>query len=303
MNADTRFKSQTAEFWANVRTISQAVGYTVRKKGKMTPLNVDRAARTAETKGTIRIPTVNDIKKKYAELDLSPSHIFDESDKLTPFGAALLDYFKFRAEVLETLVEPHLMEKDNALAAFNKLRKELNPKCPMPMNKQKGNMKNHAFLTGIVNMLIETNIGEATCDYNPTKLTTVTQNRAPLRTLSRRVDGAFPSVVNPFAIWEIKEYYYTTTFGSRVADGVYESMLDGYELSELEKAAGHKIQHLLIVDDYFTWWVKGRSYLCRIIDMLHMGFLDEVLFGNEVLDRLPVLVKSWKAEMYITKNK
>ncbi|MGH9565995.1 MAG: DUF7687 domain-containing protein [Candidatus Angelobacter sp.] len=26
-----------------------------------------------------------------------------------------------------------------------------------------------------------------------------------------------------------------------------------------------------MVDSAFTWWVKGRSYLCRIVDMLHMG--------------------------------
>ena len=39
--------------------------------------------------------------------------------------------------------------------------------------------------------------------------------------------------LNPIAIWEIKEYYYTTTFGSRIADGVYETPLDGMELEEL----------------------------------------------------------------------
>ena len=37
----------------------------------------------------------------------------------------------------------------------------------------------------------------------------------------------------------------------------------------------------------------GRSYLCRILDMLHMGYVDEVLFGSEVVDRLPTLVKGW----------
>jgi hypothetical protein len=42
-----------------------------------------------------------------------------------------------------------------------------------------------------------------------------------------------PGTVNPIAIWEIKEYYYTTTFGSRVADGVYETLLDGMELGFL----------------------------------------------------------------------
>ena len=76
-------------------------------------------------------------------------------------------------------------------------------------------------------MIIESIIGERKCDYDPRELTTVTTDGFPLRTLARRVDGAFPSAVNPIAIWEIKEYYYTTTFGSRVADGVYETLLDG----------------------------------------------------------------------------
>lgn len=58
----------------------------------------------------------------------------------------------------------------------------------------------------------------------------------PLWTLARRVEGAFPSPVNPVAVWEIKEYYYTTTFGSRVADGVYESLLDGMELAAVGRA-------------------------------------------------------------------
>ena len=118
----------------------------------------------------------------------------------------------------------------------------------------------------------------------------------PFRTLSRRVDGAFPAVINPIAIWEIKEYYYTTTFGSRVADGVYETLLDGHELEESEAASNQKVRHLLIVDDYFTWWKCGRSYLCRLIDMLHMGYLDEVLFGREVVEQLPILVKEWVKE-------
>lgn len=110
------------------------------------------------------------------------------------------------------------------------------------------------------------------------------------------MDGAFPSVVNPVAIWEIKEYYYTTTFGSRVADGVYEALLDGLELEELAASTGRKVQHLLVVDDHFTWWECGRSYLCCIIDMLRMGYIDEILFGREVLRRLPPLVDEWKAQ-------
>jgi hypothetical protein len=47
----------------------------------------------------------------------------------------------------------------------------------------------------------------------------------------------------------------------------------------------------MFIDAHFTWWVKGRSYLCRIIDMLHMGYVDEVIFGIEALERVPSLSK------------
>lgn len=35
------------------------------------------------------------------------------------------------------------------------------------------------------------------------------------------------------------------------------------------------------------------SYLCRLIDMLHMGYVDEVLFGREAIDRLPAIASEW----------
>ena len=109
--------------------------------------------------------------------------------------------------------------------------------------------------------------------------------------MARWVDGAFPATTNPIAAWEIKEYYYTTTFGSRVADGVYESLLDGMELQELRDHEGIDILHHLMVDSHYTWWVCGKSYLCRIVDMLHMGYLDDVLFGREVVTELPRIVE------------
>jgi hypothetical protein len=140
-------------------------------------------------------------------------------------------------------------------------------------------------------MLIESNSRGLPCNYNPMELTSVTVDGAPVRTLARRVDGAFPSTVNPIAVWEIKEYYYTTTFGSRIADGVYESLLDGMELEELREHEQIDVRHYLMVDAYNTWWNMGRSYLCRIVDMLHMGYVDEVFFGSEVLKSLPPAVK------------
>lgn len=276
MKADARFLTQPKEFWANVRTISQEVGYTERNKK------------------SIKIPSLKEVRKEFNSLGLSTAHIAKEDGTLTTFGQLLFDYFTFRATVLNETVQGYFMTKDVAEVEFNQLKTKLNPQCPLPLNKQKGEKKNYAFLTCIVNTLVEANIGKAPCDYDPRSLTTMTHDSMPLRTLSRRVDGAFPSVVNPIAIWEIKEYYYTTTFGSRVADGVYETLLDGMELEELENAAQRKVQHVLFIDDHFTWWKCGRSYLCRMIDMLHMGYVDEVVFGREVLSRLPVLAKEWK---------
>lgn len=99
--------------------------------------------------------------------------------------------------------------------------------------------------------------------------------------------------MNPIAVWEIKEYYHTTTFGSRVADGVYETLLDGMEPEELRQSENVDCRHYLMIDAHYTWWDCGRSYLCRIVDRLHMGDVDEVLVGSEVLSRLPQIAREW----------
>jgi len=233
--------------------------------------------------------------------------------------------------------------------------------CHLPMNKQKGEKKTHAYLTCVVTMLLEETLETVAplktlpvpeadtsdartnwlerkqvdqalrpkkyvdklimdgqirkvrrdrkyvfhpgdvqrllphCDYDPRTLTIVTVGGRPLHTLARRVDGAYPRSVNPIAIWEIKEYYHTTTFGSRVADGIYETLLDGAELEDLLQA-GHIVRHYLFVDGYRTWWEDGKSYLCRIVDSIHMKYLDEAIFGRELLDRLPELAQEWAHE-------
>lgn len=267
------FENLPKDFWANIRSISQINGYA--KKGK------------------IIIPSIDDIKLVFGELKLSCHHLVDKHDALTPQGTQVLNYFKYRADILNDYVEPRLMDSDDAKKIFNKLKKQHRPKCPIPMNKQKGKMKAPSYFTGIINTLIEANSSGHECDYNPRELTTITRDEKPLRTLARWVDGAFPASVNPVAIWEIKEYYYTTTFGSRVADGVYESLLDGMELEELHEHEGIKVLHYLMVDSHYTWWECGKSYLCRLIDILHMGYVDEILFGNEVLERLPAIVPEW----------
>lgn len=294
MRPDPRFVGRRKEFWANVRTISQRLGYTIRPR---------RLPGVKGQAGPVRVPSPEEIKASLESIHLSADHLIDASNAPTEMGEGVLAYFELRAEALNRIVEPLLMDAQQAEQLFEELRARIDFKLPVRMNKQTREKKRPAYFTHIINMLIGEALRGLPCNYDPQELTTVTRNRAPFRTLARRIDGAFPSPVDPLAVWEIKEYYYTTTFGSRVADGVYETLLDGMELEELNAALREaaqvdqqttRIQHLLMVDAHFTWWVKGRSYLCRLFDMLHMGYVDEVLFGREVVDRLPVIVAGWR---------
>lgn len=275
MRAEPRFTKQPKTFWANVRSISQQAGYTVRGSG------------------TVRVPALHDMVRAMWDIGLE-SHHLERDDAPTELGATLMDYFRHRADAINTYVEPRLMDVERAREVYQRIRATYHPSCPLPTNKQKGDKAGPALLTCIVNMLIEQNADDQPVNYDPLELTTITYDGAPLRTLSRRLDGAFPSPVNPIAVWEIKEYYYTTTFGSRIADGVYETLLDGMELEELQEHENIDVEHLLIIDARGTWWSSGgRPYLCRILDMLHMGYVDEVLFGHEVVERLPAIVQGW----------
>ena len=172
--------------------------------------------------------------------------------------------------------------------------------CKIPMNKQSGTMKKVNYFTAIINILTEMTIrksnlypGQLGFNDDPRGLIYLMDDAHQLAgASSRRFDGAFPGIINPVMVWEIKEYYYATTFGSRVADGVYETQLDGFELNEIYNRTGHKIKHVFMVDAYKTWWIDGKSYLCRIIDALNAGLVDEAIFGREVLSRWPLVVNS-----------
>jgi len=153
-------------------------------------------------------------------LSLQTEHITQDGKTPRGFGKLLIDYFSYRADILNKFVAPRFQDAAAAKLLFEKLQKRHKPPPGIiPMNKQKGEKKATAYLTAIINTLINAHSAGMDCDFDPRSLTTVTAHGKLLRTLARRVDGAFPSVVNPIAVWEIKEYYYTTTFGSRVADG------------------------------------------------------------------------------------
>lgn len=273
MRPDPRFVGLPKPFWAMVRLLGQGCGYAKKR--------------------VVTVPTRPQAETVLKDLYLNPEVLDSKLMDGKTMWDMLFAYMTYRAGVLHAHFEPNLMDAAEAKQTFNRLKKTLKPKCPLPMNKQKGAKKAPAYFTGIINMLVEANAHGARCDYDPRALATISKNGTPIRTFARKMDGAFPSVVNPLAVWEVKEYYYTTTFGSRVADGVYETLLDGMEIEELAQAEGSRILHYLMIDARYTWWDCGKSYLCRIVDMLHMGYVDEVLVGKEVVSRLPEIVRQW----------
>ncbi len=71
MKANGLFLNQPKPFWANVRSISQHLGYTARGTGQ------------------IKIPTVEEMRLTMLELGLSTAHILDNSDQPTELGRTL----------------------------------------------------------------------------------------------------------------------------------------------------------------------------------------------------------------------
>jgi hypothetical protein len=282
MKPDPRFIGQGLEFWAYVRALSQHLGYTKKTK------------KADKEPPSIAAHTLSELKTALQALGFSSIQLETPDGQASMFGQKLEAYFAYRAAACNRTIQNNLMNLEEAEHIFNRLKNDLNPMCPLPVNKQSDEKKIYAYFTGIINMILEQHIGSDKIDYEPQKLVTITRNNAPLRTFSRRVDGCFPGTTDPKAIWEIKEYYHTTSFGSRIADGVYETMLDGLERHELQQNHGIQIHHTLFIDARYTWWDKGKSYLCRLVDLLHMGYLSELIVGREVLERLPEIVQDWK---------
>lgn len=234
MQAFNEFIHKDASFWAFIKFISETLGYTERSQG------IVKAYTVAELQSLCRKYNVN-------------------TDFQTINDAVM--YSEMRAELLNNFAEPSLMNAETACAEFENLlptyeREHLH--SALPMNKQKGAMRQVNYFTAIINILTELTVREITgnCaeigfDCDPRGLTFIwDENNNIIGASSRRFDGAFPSINSPLIVWEIKEYYYATTFGSRVADGVYETQLDGFEFKELYDRTGRKVFHVLFRSVY-----------------------------------------------------
>src|SRR4051812_6498584 len=103
MKPDPRFLKQHKSFWANVRTISQGCGYT------------NRATKE------IHVPSIHEIGLLYRSLNLNAEKLYGPGGKPTPFGQTLLEYFHYRADVLNNRVRHDLMNLDQARQLFTEL--------------------------------------------------------------------------------------------------------------------------------------------------------------------------------------
>lgn len=275
MKAFAEFKEMSSEFWSLVKFVSEVLGYKDRKTGNVLAYKTE------------------DIEQVFGHFGMPIDYSLIKDVR---------DYSIRRADVLNRHVKSSLMNAQEARESFECLFNTYSDDellCKIPKNKQSGEMKKINYFTAIINILTEITIrkqdffnGSLGFDDDPRGLVCVFDaNNCIVGTSSRRFDGAYPQIFNPSIVWEIKEYYYTTTFGSRIADGIYETQLDGYEFADIETRACRKIYHVFFVDGYTTWWEMGQSYLCRIIDMLNAGLVDEVIFGREVFERWPVFLE------------
>lgn len=294
MKPHPEWSQQDKSFWAYVRLLSEKIGYAKRGSGKIRTISKDDMVKALKALGR-------------------PTDVITEE----ALGDSLEKYFSYRAELLNDHVYPKLMDSEEAAEEFRKVvaanttaermvqdakgnlvATEYDIKAGLttrvPMNKQKGNKRVPAYLTGIVNILVSRELAGIPFDSDPRNLSAVDLDGTLYATMSRRMDGAFPSTINPIALWELKEYYHTTTFGSKISDAVYITQLDGHEVREIRENTGIDIRTYLIADARYTWWDKGKSYMCRLVDLLNQDSMTELLIGRECLTEIPRIVTEWK---------
>ncbi len=103
MKPNKLFLKQPKPFWANVRSMSQHLGYTLRGKKQ------------------IKIPTIEQMCSAMSALGLTSNHLI-QNGETTEFGNLLIDYFKHRADVLNNFVESKLMNVEKAKQTFEQLK-------------------------------------------------------------------------------------------------------------------------------------------------------------------------------------
>lgn len=267
MKAFEQFQREDKSFWFFVRFISEKLKYSKRGQNE------------------VKSYTAKEVEKLCAINNISCT-----ADQLSQ----AVKYCQMRANILNNTVKANLMDVEEAKSVFDSLYSQKEYTFKLIYNKQSGAKKQINYYAAIITLLAEDILGGSeNFDPDPKGLVYLLHNQHIVGASSRRFDGAYPSIFSPRVVWEIKEYYYTKSFGSRIADAVYETVLDGYEFNEIENRTGTHVKHVVFVDSKFNFWGKGKSYLCRFVDAVNMGLIDEVIFGKEVLTRWPEILQEY----------
>lgn len=272
MLPETEFQTKGREFWSYVRLVSEQAGYQPTGDG---------VAKEYDT---------GDLQDTVAEAEINPDPLLSGlSGTATALGEDVLRYLNYRSGQVETALG-RIRTKQEATSQFEEYRGDFEMDTEQ-LNKQGGDEP--LVFANSVNLVLERETG-IDFDPNPRTLPTVLDSERQLQaTLPKWPDGAFPTARNPRAIWEVKEFYSSTTFGSRIADAIYEVMLFGEELDTLHTETDSDVQLYLMTDGYEAWQ-SGISYICRIIDILNMGYIDAAVFGEEVFTQWPDIVADWE---------
>ncbi|MFF5754920.1 hypothetical protein ACFY7A_05670 [Streptomyces longwoodensis] len=239
-------------------------------------------------------------KRKYAD-GISPSQIMLLLRAVnTPAADALVLYLEKREDVLFRLSDYWSKRHEVADNALALMRTESEAKIDYASISDQvlqsygvqlaGYHKSPKVLVNTVDAVIYRE-----CQRFGISVNTNPQSRAALLSdehiwvSPRRLDGALPDLLNPVALWEIKEYWGKTGGGSKMSDAIYELNLVGLELRMFEDEFGIHVNHYAILDGAEQWAAR-KADLRRAIDLLYMGLLDEVVVGSEVLSEWPRIV-------------
>lgn len=275
MFAKEEFLEHDAEFWAYVRLVSQQAGYQPRGDKVVKVYEPEDLQNAVESTGINREPLFGD----------------GSSNGLTALGENILDYLNYRSQHVAVALD-NIQTKDEAEETYEEYRGDHELKH-VQYNRQGSN--DPLVFANTVNLVMEKEYG-GEFDPNPYELPTILDDDKNLQlTFAKRLDGAVPDNRNPIALWEVKEFYNSSTFGSRVADAIYEIMLLSQEAQSVADEAGRDVEMYLLTDGEQAW-SKGVSYICRIIDILNMGYIDAAIFGREVVTDWPEIVREWNEE-------
>ena len=203
-------------------------------------------------------------------------------------AALLLEYLDFRKAIWNT-GEKLLRTEEEAKAYCKKQFNEL------PKTTQTRNLDHHQSSKAMV--LTTTRLTEAVCaelgvtvEPNPQRRCVWVANDQ-LHVTARNLDGAIPGLVEPFLVWEIKEYWGTTSGGSKMSDAVYECALVGRELRDFEKRTKLHVEHAVLLDGKAQWTAR-KSDLLRFYDLYFQGLIDILIVGREIETEWQPVVRS-----------